>query len=104
MTKLTVALVGNPNCGKTTVFNVLTSSNQSIGNWPGVTVDRKTGHWSHAGVSVETADLPGVYTLICPTQEHAIDAKIACDFMAYSKPDLIINSATVTRFLSSTNL
>ena len=54
-----VALVGNPNAGKTSVFNLLTGLNQKVGNYPGVTVDKKWGHFSHEGTDVELLDLPG---------------------------------------------
>lgn len=61
-TKLTVALCGNPNCGKTTLFNVLTGSNQKVGNWPGVTVERKIGAYK-ANPTVAIVDTPGIYSL-----------------------------------------
>ena len=56
--KKTIAIIGNPNSGKTTLFNRLTGSNQHVGNWPGVTVDRKTGHICHDGVGIDIVDLP----------------------------------------------
>lgn len=59
----TLAIIGNPNSGKTTLFNRLTGSNQHVGNWPGVTIDRKTGHIEHAGKRVDAVDLPGIYSL-----------------------------------------
>ena len=55
-----VGLVGNPNCGKTTLFNALTKTRQQVGNWPGVTVERKTGTYASAGSAVTIVDLPGV--------------------------------------------
>ena len=60
---LRVAVAGNPNCGKTTLFNELTGSRQMVGNWPGVTVDRKTGFYSFAGHDFELVDIPGIYAL-----------------------------------------
>ena len=57
-----ILLVGNPNCGKTTLFNALTGSNQRVGNWPGVTVEKKTGAFRLNGQSIEVTDLPGVYS------------------------------------------
>jgi ferrous iron transport protein B len=57
---MTVALIGNPNCGKTTLFNGLTGARQQVGNWPGVTVDKKTGTCRHEGQTVEVVDLPGL--------------------------------------------
>ena len=57
-----IALAGNPNCGKTTLFNVLTGSNQFVGNWPGVTVEKKEGKW-RGDQNVVIVDLPGIYSL-----------------------------------------
>ncbi|MDO5142088.1 MAG: ferrous iron transport protein B [Eubacteriales bacterium] len=68
----TIAIIGNPNSGKTTLFNRLTGSNQHVGNWPGVTVDRKTGHICHDGIGVDIVDLPGIYSLSPYTQEEII--------------------------------
>ena len=68
---LTLALIGNPNCGKTTLFNQLTGSNQHVGNFPGVTVDKKEGSVrSHPGVTV--VDLPGIYSLSPYTSEEVV--------------------------------
>lgn len=72
MKKKTLAIIGNPNSGKTTLFNRLTGSNQHVGNWPGVTVDRKTGHICHDGIGVDIVDLPGIYSLSPYTQEEII--------------------------------
>ena len=58
-----VCIVGNPNCGKTTLFNALTGSHQDVGNWPGVTVEKKVGHYVHDSVDYELVDLPGIYSL-----------------------------------------
>ena len=58
-----IALAGNPNCGKTTMFNDLTGSNQYVGNWPGVTVEKKEGEARVDGKSVTIVDLPGIYSL-----------------------------------------
>ncbi|MGN1008055.1 MAG: FeoB small GTPase domain-containing protein, partial [Butyricicoccus sp.] len=68
MGRTTIAIMGNPNSGKTTLFNKLTGSNQHVGNWPGVTVDRKTGQIKHAGRTVDVVDLPGIYSLSPYTQ------------------------------------
>lgn len=59
----TIALVGNPNCGKTTLFNTLTGAHQRVGNWPGVTVERKSGEYKHADTEYEVIDLPGTYSI-----------------------------------------
>lgn len=67
-----IALIGNPNSGKTTLFNRLTGAHQHIGNWPGVTVERKTGQLSHEGTDITLVDLPGIYSLSPYTQEERI--------------------------------
>jgi ferrous iron transport protein B len=59
----TIGVVGNPNCGKTTLFNALTGSKQRVGNWPGVTVERKTGRYRFQGSDFNLVDLPGIYSL-----------------------------------------
>ena len=91
--KLTVALCGNPNCGKTTLFNVLTGSNQKVGNWPGVTVEQKLGRYK-ADQSVAIVDTPGIYSL----SPFTIDEQVAHHYLMEGKPDLIIN------IVDSTNL
>jgi len=63
MEQAIVAVVGNPNCGKTTVFNALTGARQAVGNWPGVTVEKKIGRTAHNGYALEIVDLPGTYSL-----------------------------------------
>lgn len=87
---LTIALVGNPNCGKTTLFNLLTGSSQRVGNWPGVTVERKHGYFTHENSVVEVVDLPGVYTLT-QASESAIDEQIAAEYILNQQADVIIN-------------
>tara|TARA_B110000008_G_scaffold108375_1_gene111381 strand:+ start:5038 stop:7203 length:2166 start_codon:yes stop_codon:yes gene_type:complete len=98
----TIALVGNPNCGKTTLFNTLTGSHQRVGNWPGVTVERKSGIYKHADTEYEVIDLPGTYSLnsnITQTQhadannsnDDSIDEQIAQQFIRNKEADLIIN-------------
>lgn len=86
----TVALIGNPNCGKTTIFNALTGSHQYVGNWPGVTVEKKSGFFERDGKKIEIVDLPGVYSLsvISATSE---DEKIARDYLLFDKPDCVVN-------------
>jgi ferrous iron transport protein B len=89
LSKLTFALAGNPNCGKTTVFNTLTGSQQKVGNWAGVTVEKKTGILNFEQQDVELIDLPGVYSLT--EQDQGIDEQIARKFITDESPDLIIN-------------
>jgi len=85
------ALVGNQNCGKTTLFNALTGSNQHVGNFPGVTVDQKMGEMrDEKGCSV--VDLPGIYSLRPYTQEEIVSR----DFIIHEKPDGIINIVDAT--------
>lgn len=91
MNKLTVALVGNPNAGKTTVFNALTGAKQRVGNWPGVTVDRKTGHYVAAAREIFVEDLPGVYSLTASIGGASIDERIACEFILSREAELIVN-------------
>lgn len=81
-----IALVGNPNCGKTTLFNALTGANQYVGNWPGVTVEKKGGKLK-ADKSVEIVDLPGIYSL----SPYTLEEVIARDFLINERPDAILN-------------
>jgi len=85
-----IALVGNPNCGKTSVFNRLTGANQRVGNWPGVTVDRKEGRFHEGSSAVTVVDLPGVYSLGV-TGSSSLDEQIARDFILSREADLIVN-------------
>ena len=87
----TVALIGNPNAGKTTVFNALTGSHQRVGNWPGVTVERKSGHFRHGDARLEVIDLPGIYSLLAVNATDAQDARIARDFLLDAEIDVIVN-------------
>lgn len=86
-----VALIGNPNCGKTTLFNALTGARQQVGNWPGVTVERISGYFQLAGTQVEVIDLPGTYSLTLNSDESAMDECIACDFILHRQADVVIN-------------
>ncbi len=90
-TDFTVGVVGNPNCGKTTLFNVLTGSRQHVGNWPGVTVEKKTGEYSHTNKLIELVDLPGTYSLEAADDQVSLDEKVARDYVASREADLIIN-------------
>lgn len=87
----TIALVGNPNCGKTTLFNALTGSRQRVGNWPGVTVEMKIGDYRFEGARVRVVDLPGTYSLDVVDREVSLDEKIARDFVHAHEADLIVN-------------
>ena len=89
--KITFALIGNPNSGKTTLFNQMTGSNQHVGNFPGVTVEKKEGQVrGHKEVSV--VDLPGIYSLSPYTAEEVVTR----DFLVDEKPDAIINIIDAT--------
>ena len=88
----TIALVGNPNSGKTTLFNVLTGSNQHVGNWPGVTVEKKEGSLKHKGVVYNVVDLPGTYSL----GAYSEDELVARDFVVKGQPDVVINVVDAT--------
>lgn len=81
-----IALAGNPNCGKTTLFNALTGSNQFVGNWPGVTVEKKEGKLKkHDGVII--TDLPGIYSL----SPYTLEEVVARNYLLNEKPDVILN-------------
>jgi ferrous iron transport protein B len=83
---LTIALAGNPNAGKTTIFNILTGTRQKVGNWPGVTVEKKEGTFVHDGFRLKLVDLPGTYSLTPFSTEEII----ARDFILDSTPDVVI--------------
>ena len=87
----TIGVVGNPNCGKTTLFNILTGSKQHVGNWPGVTVEKKTGEYRFDHKIVRVVDLPGTYTLEAADDDVSLDEKVARDYVAAREADLIIN-------------
>ena len=89
-----IALIGNPNCGKTTLFNLFTGANQKVGNWPGVTVEKKFGYFELEDKSIELVDLPGIYSL---EQDYSgIDEKIAQDYLEQIDIGLIINIIDAT--------
>lgn len=91
MKHLVIGVVGNPNCGKTTLFNVLTGTRQRVGNWPGVTVDRKMGYYKHGNYDIELVDLPGIYSVDVVQGENSLDEKIAQDYILSGEADLIVN-------------
>jgi ferrous iron transport protein B len=96
--QITVALAGQPNVGKTTVFNMLTGLNQHVGNWPGKTVAQKTGIYHHNGTVLELIDLPGTYSLTANSEEE----RIARDYLIREQPDAvvaIVNAAALERSL-----
>jgi len=86
MKEFTVALAGNPNCGKSTIFNALTGSRQHVGNWPGKTVEKKEGYFTHNGKKIKVVDLPGTYSLSAFSMEEVI----ARDFILDEQPDIVI--------------
>jgi ferrous iron transport protein B len=90
----TVAIAGNPNCGKTTLFNGLTGSNQKIGNWPGVTVEKKEGSLRYRDTAIYVVDLPGIYSLTA----YSEDEQVARGYLLSGRVDLVIN------ILDATNL
>ena len=87
MTELIVGLAGNPNVGKTTVFNQLTGMRQHVGNWPGKTVERAEGHFSHGGYDYDVVDLPGNYAL----SAHSMEEIVSRDFIVDDDSDVIVN-------------
>jgi ferrous iron transport protein B len=87
----TVGVVGNPNCGKSTLFNTLTGANQHVGNWPGVTVEKKTGEYRFEGQLIQVVDLPGTYSLESSDDQVSLDEKVARDFVASGNADLVVN-------------
>ncbi len=87
MNNLKVALVGNPNCGKTTVFNGLTGARQHVGNWPGVTVERVMGEYTHCDASVDVTDLPGIYSFSALSP----DEEVARKHILFDTPDVVVN-------------
>lgn len=96
--QLTVALVGQPNVGKSTVFNMLTGLNQHVGNWPGKTIEQKTGVFRANGAALALVDLPGTYSLTANSEEE----RIARDYLIRERPDVVmavVNAAILERSL-----
>ena len=87
MAAISVALTGNPNTGKSTIFNELTGARQKIGNWPGVTVDKKVGLVEYKGRKISVVDLPGTYSINARSQEE----QVVSDYFAENKPDIVVN-------------
>ncbi|MGC9400682.1 MAG: FeoB small GTPase domain-containing protein [Anaerolineae bacterium] len=94
----TIALAGNPNTGKSTLFNALTGAHQHVGNWPGKTVEKREGIWQHNGQAYEVVDLPGTYSLTA----YSLEEVIARDFIVDERPDVVVavvDSANLERNL-----
>lgn len=87
MTPIRIALAGNPNAGKTTVFNALTGENQHVGNWPGKTVKQVSGFFTHNGNEINVVDLPGAYSL----SSYSPEEEIARDYIVWGNPDVVVN-------------
>lgn len=87
-----VAIIGNPNCGKTSLFNNLTGAHQHVGNWPGVTVEKKTGTYVYRGQTYEVVDLPGTYSLLA----YAAEEEVVEHFLYEEPPDVLINIVDAT--------
>jgi ferrous iron transport protein B len=94
----TIALAGNPNAGKSTLFNALTGARQHVGNWPGKTVEKKEGTWQHGDLEYEVVDLPGTYSLTA----YSLEEVIARDYIVDEQPDVVVtvvDSANLERNL-----
>lgn len=91
MKKLTLGLIGNPNSGKTTLFNQLTGARQRVGNWAGVTVERKEGAFTTTDHQVTLVDLPGTYSLTTISSQTSLDEQIACHYILSGDADMLIN-------------
>jgi ferrous iron transport protein B len=85
--KVRVALIGNPNVGKSVIFNSLTGLKQHTGNWPGKTVEKKEGYFSHKGYEFEVVDLPGVYSLSAVSE----DERVARQYIVDHRPDIVVD-------------
>jgi len=83
----TIALAGNPNAGKSTVFNALTGARQHVGNWPGKTVEKKEGTCKRDGYEIQVVDLPGTYSLTA----YSLEEVITRDYIIEEKPDVVID-------------
>ena len=85
--RISIALAGNPNAGKTTLFNQLTGSRQHVGNYPGITVDHKEGKTEHKGKAITVTDLPGIYSMTAYTAEELVSR----DYLVNERPQAVIN-------------
>jgi len=84
---IVVAVAGQPNSGKSTIFNMLTGTRQHVANYPGITVEKRTGKYNYKGHSVILVDLPGTYSLTSYSQEE----RVARDYLIHEKPDVVLN-------------
>ena len=85
--KLKVALAGNPNSGKTSIFNMLTGAHQHVGNYPGVTVEKKEGTFKYSDFEITLVDLPGTYSL----SAYSIEELVARNFVIEEHPDVVVD-------------
>lgn len=85
--EFTIALAGNPNSGKSTIFNSLTGGRQHVGNWPGKTVEKKEGIWRHDGRDIKVVDLPGTYSLAA----YSLEEVIARDYIVDERPQVVVD-------------
>lgn len=97
---LTVGMAGNPNVGKSAIFNAFTGGRQHVGNWPGKTIERAEGSFRHDGVQIDLVDLPGTYSLAAQSPEEVI----ARDYILLEKPDLVLNVVDATSLERNLNL
>jgi len=97
--RLTIALAGNPNSGKTTIFNAITGTRQKVGNWPGVTVEKKEGQIERFGYDLRIVDLPGTYSLT----PFSIEEIVARDFVLDGHPDVVIDIIDASNQFISAN-
>lgn len=98
--QIVIALAGNPNVGKSTVFNALTGLRQHTGNWPGKTVDHAQGTFSYRDKSFLLVDLPGTYSILA----HTVEEEIARDFICFGKPDVTVVVLDATSLERNLNL
>jgi ferrous iron transport protein B len=84
---ITVALAGNPNCGKTSIFNSITGARQQVGNWPGVTVEKKVGQLTYRGYDIRVVDLPGTYSLTA----YSVEERVVRSYILEERPDVVIH-------------
>ena len=93
MAQIKIALAGNPNCGKTTLFNAVTGLRRSVGNWPGTTVETGRGRWHVGDERVDVIDLPGTYSLDPQSPDEALTRSILVDAPAAERPAAVVIAA-----------